>query len=52
MDSFPLNVNRVNFCEFLDDQPIAPKCPLKKGELNMTLQLKVPARMAPVINDI
>ena len=49
MDGFPISVNKVDFCDFLDNQPIAPPCPLKKGELNMTLQLKVPMRMPPVI---
>jgi hypothetical protein len=49
MDKYPISVNKVNFCDFLDNQPIAPRCPLKRGELNMTLQLKVPTRMPPVI---
>lgn len=48
MGKWPISVNKLDFCEFLDTQPIAPKCPLKKGELNMTLQLKVPNRMPPV----
>lgn len=48
MSNWPINVNKVDFCEWLDNQPIAPRCPLKKGELNMSLQLQVPNRMPPV----
>lgn len=47
MGKWPISVQKVDFCEFLEQQPIAPKCPLKAGQLNMTLQLNIPANMPP-----
>lgn len=47
MGKWPISVQKIDFCEFLEQQPIAPKCPLKAGQLNMTLQLSIPANMPP-----
>lgn len=47
MGKWPISVQKVDFCDFLENQPIAPKCPLKAGQLNMTLQLSIPANMPP-----
>lgn len=47
MDGWPISVHKVDFCDFMEQQPLAPHCPLAAGPLNMTLELKMPQRMPP-----
>lgn len=47
MGRWPISVQKKDFCQFLEEQPLAPKCPLKQGTLNMTLQLAIPGNMPP-----
>jgi hypothetical protein len=48
MGKWPISVNEVDFCEFLKkEQPGAPQCPLKAGNLDMTINLSIPPNMPP-----
>jgi hypothetical protein len=47
MDQWPISVSKVDFCDFLEQQPVAPHCPLARGDLNMTIHLRMPQKMPP-----
>lgn len=44
---YPISVQKSDFCEFLRNQPQAPKCPIGEGKMDMTLHLTIPPNMMP-----